>query len=80
MQEIRCVVSSLERRKACVSDTLLGKIISLRAMGQCLVVIDDVETAVNLLDKRSAIYSSRPQLAMVELCVIPFSPSQAALG
>ena len=78
MQEIWCVVSSLERRKACASDTFLGKIISLKAMGQCLVIIDDVETAVNLLDKRSGIYSSRPQSAMVELYVIPIS--HAALG
>ncbi|RDX52093.1 hypothetical protein OH76DRAFT_1481154 [Lentinus brumalis] len=32
-----------------------GKIISLQAMGQTLIVVDDPEIAVNLLEKRSGI-------------------------
>ncbi|KAI0754760.1 cytochrome P450 [Daedaleopsis nitida] len=46
-----------------------GKIISLNAMGQRVVVIDDPDVAVELLEKRSAIYSSRPQSVTIELLV-----------
>ncbi|RDX52095.1 CyP450 monooxygenase [Lentinus brumalis] len=44
-----------------------GNIISFQAMGQTLVVIDDPEIAVDLLEKRSGIYSSRPDSIVVEL-------------
>ncbi|KAI0770513.1 cytochrome P450 [Fomes fomentarius] len=35
--------------------------------GRCLIIINDVQTAVDLLEKRSTIYSSRPESAIVEL-------------
>lgn len=38
---------------------------SLQAMGKTIVVINDYETAVDLLDKRSTIYSDRPVLPML---------------
>ncbi|KAI0721292.1 cytochrome P450 [Cerioporus squamosus] len=44
-----------------------GKIISFQAMGQTLVIVDDPEIAVELLEKRSGIYSSRPDSIVVEL-------------
>ena len=44
-----------------------GKIISLQAMGRCMVIIDDANTAVELLEKRSAIYSSRAHSVIVDL-------------
>ncbi|KAM5539416.1 hypothetical protein V8D89_006868 [Ganoderma adspersum] len=44
-----------------------GKIISLRAMGQTIVVIEDVKIAVELFERRSAIYSSRPSSNMIVL-------------
>ena len=38
---------------------------SLQAMGKTIVVINDYDTAVELLDKRSTIYSDRPVLPML---------------
>ena len=42
---------------------------SLTAFGQVLIIVDDTDIAVELLEKRSAIYSSRPQSHMAELYV-----------
>ncbi|RPD81994.1 CyP450 monooxygenase [Lentinus tigrinus ALCF2SS1-7] len=44
-----------------------GKITSFQAMGQTLVVIDDPAIAVELLEKRSTVYSSRPDSIVVEM-------------
>ncbi|KAM5539417.1 hypothetical protein V8D89_006869 [Ganoderma adspersum] len=44
-----------------------GKILSLKALSQVLIVVDDAEIAVELLEKRSAIYSSRPESPMIAL-------------
>ncbi|KAI0712466.1 cytochrome P450 98A3 [Earliella scabrosa] len=44
-----------------------GGLVSLRALGRTLVVIDDYDTAVDLLEKRSAVYSSRPDFKMARL-------------
>ena len=44
-----------------------GKILALRAFGQVLIVVDDAKVAVELLEKRSAVYSSRPESSMVAL-------------
>ncbi len=40
-----------------------------QAMGQRLVVISNLETALELLEKRSAIYSSRPRSVLYDLYV-----------
>ena len=44
-----------------------GKLLSLKALSQVLIVVDDAEIAVELLEKRSAIYSSRPESPMIAL-------------
>ncbi|KAJ7585231.1 cytochrome P450 [Mycena floridula] len=44
-----------------------GDIIHLRVLGRNLIIIDSHETAVELLDKRSAIYSCRPKFTVYEL-------------
>ncbi|KAF5321607.1 hypothetical protein D9619_002026 [Psilocybe cf. subviscida] len=56
-----------------------GGICYLNIFGQSLVFINDAEIAFDLLDKRGAIYSSKPPLVMVgEMCgcaeMIPFTP------
>ncbi|KAI0770514.1 cytochrome P450 [Fomes fomentarius] len=45
-----------------------GYIMLFQAMGQRLVIISNLETALELLEKRSAIYSSRPRLVLYDLC------------
>ena len=37
-------------------------------LGRTLIVIDDHDVALDLLEKRSAIYSSRPPSVTVDLC------------
>ncbi|PIL22724.1 cytochrome P450 [Ganoderma sinense ZZ0214-1] len=44
-----------------------GNIISLQVMDQIIVVIDDVTIAVELFERRSAIYSSRPTSNVIAL-------------
>ena len=39
----------------------------LNVLGQSLVVVDDMDTAVELFEKRSAIYSSRLNMHMTTL-------------
>ena len=52
----------------CLSDLipqnslLSGSISSITVLGQTLVILNDVEAASDLLDKRSAINSSRPKM------------------
>jgi hypothetical protein len=47
----------------------LGNLIHLDAMGTHLIIINDINVAKKLLDKRSVIYFDRPQFAMAgELC------------
>ena len=46
---------------------LTGDIVYLNVVGQSLLVLNDFKTAVELLDRRSAIYSSRPNSKMVAL-------------
>jgi hypothetical protein len=42
--------------------TFLGPISSLTVLGQTIVIVNDMKTAVGLLNKRSAVYSSRPKM------------------
>ncbi|KAK7892475.1 hypothetical protein LTR67_007572 [Exophiala xenobiotica] len=48
---------------------LYGPISSITVMGQTIVILNDAQSAIELLDKRSAIYSSRPRLVFgFEMC------------
>jgi hypothetical protein len=40
----------------------LGPISSITVFGQTIVILNDAEAATDLLDKRSAIHSSRPNM------------------
>lgn len=42
----------------------------ISAMGQDIVIINSLKVATDLLEKRSNIYSDRPDLAMVKLYVM----------
>ncbi|KAJ3554403.1 hypothetical protein NP233_g12428 [Leucocoprinus birnbaumii] len=42
-----------------------SKMLYVEAMGHHIVVLNDVQIAVDLLEKRSAIYSSRPRMCML---------------
>lgn len=40
---------------------MIGPISSVTILGQTIVIVNDVETAVELLERRSAKHSSRPK-------------------
>ena len=42
----------------------LGGVLHLSVLGKSIVVLNSEEAATDLLDKRSANYSNRPELAM----------------
>ncbi|PIL22734.1 cytochrome P450 [Ganoderma sinense ZZ0214-1] len=44
-----------------------GNLMLFRIFNQCLVIVNDAETAVDLLEKRSAKYSSRPSSVLTKL-------------
>ncbi|KAA1470134.1 cytochrome P450 [Dentipellis sp. KUC8613] len=44
-----------------------GKITYIDAMGQPMMIVNDGQTAIDLLDKKSAIYSDRPVLPMASI-------------
>ena len=46
-----------------------GPISSVSVLGQRIVIVNSLQIAADLLDKRSAIYSDRPTLAFVSDCV-----------
>ncbi len=50
-----------------------GNLLCIRALGQTMVVIGDARSAVVLLEKWSVNYADRPELKMVELCVLSLS-------
>lgn len=49
----------------------------LSALGQSIIVLGSLKAANDLLDKRSAKYSSRPKFTMLPLCVSPLKKSPA---
>ena len=49
--------------------TLPGDILHLTVFGQHIVVLNSIESAVTLLEKRSDRYSDRPVFPMLELLV-----------
>lgn len=52
------VVASINR--------VLGPLVMVEMLGQKLCIINSAEVALDLLDKRSDIYSERPSMIMVK--------------
>ena len=53
---------------------LYGPLSSVTVFGQTIILIHDLETALELLDKRGAKYSSRPRMVFAgEMCVLHMS-------
>jgi hypothetical protein len=48
---------------------LSGDLVYLNVMSTSMLYVNSVEMAYELFDKRSAIYSDRPRVPMLELCV-----------
>jgi hypothetical protein len=48
-----------------LTEVIAGKIMSLHAFGSTIIIINDHETAIKLLDKRSLTYSDRPVMPML---------------
>lgn len=46
-----------------------GDVVYLNVLGQPMVVLNSLQAAQDLLDKRSANYSDRPDSVMTKLCV-----------
>ena len=42
--------------------SIIGPISSVTALGQTMVILNDAQAAIDLLEKRSAIHSSRPTM------------------
>lgn len=59
----RCLVS--ERFVLTLVQT--GPISSLNVLGKTIIILNDAQLAAQLLEKRSAIYSSRPQQNFTEM-------------
>lgn len=56
--------------------TMIGDVIYLQVLGQSLVVLNSYIACKDLLEKRSAIYSSRPRFVLLsELWVSPIYSS-----
>ena len=47
------------------AEELKSDIISLTALGQTIIVINSAEAAIDVMDRRSTIYSDRPQLRVI---------------
>lgn len=57
---------------------IIGPISSITVMGQTIVIVNSLEIATELLNKRSAIYSSRPNLVFASEMFVT-SPVQHTL-
>lgn len=44
---------------------IIGPISSVTALGQTMVILNDAQAAIDLMEKRSAIHSSRPTMTFV---------------
>lgn len=53
------LVSTMKLTLTAVDDAIGSKILYLQAFGRPMVIINDVKIAQDLLEKRSALYSSR---------------------
>lgn len=49
-----------------VIDRVIGPLVMVEMLGQKMCIINSAEVALDLLDKRSAIYSERPSMVMVK--------------
>jgi hypothetical protein len=45
-------------------------VLYLKLPGQSILVLDSLQAAEDLLDKRGVIYSDRPKFHLYELCVV----------
>lgn len=50
-----------------------GDVMHLHFLGRSVIVLNSVQAAVDLLDKRSANYSDRPTFVILEMFVLGFS-------
>lgn len=50
---------------------VLGDVLYLSVLGKSIVILNSEEAAVELLDKRSSLYSDRPRFPMQDLFVFP---------
>jgi hypothetical protein len=50
--------------------TAIGDVMHLQVLGKSMIILDTVQAAVDLLDKKGSIYSDRPPLPLYELWVI----------
>ena len=48
----------------------IGDMIGLNMFGQPVIILGSSKAAIDLLDKRSACYSDRPELPMASLCAV----------
>jgi hypothetical protein len=55
-----------------MSDRALGDIVYSRILNQDVIILNSVEAARAILEKRSSNYSDRPRFATMELQVIQF--------
>jgi hypothetical protein len=46
-----------------------GDIVSVKAFGQCIIILGSMKACIDLLDKRSHNYSDRPRFPMLDLYV-----------
>lgn len=73
-QQYGACIPSLKHRRPLLNATILGDIVYIHVFGQGLVFINSPEIALELLERRGAIYSDKPPLVMAgELCVPSFS-------
>ena len=54
--------------------TLPGDILHLKVLGRHIVVLNSVDSAVTLLEKRANKYSDRPVIPTIEVLVCGFHP------
>ncbi|RDB17663.1 hypothetical protein Hypma_001219 [Hypsizygus marmoreus] len=64
---LRHIVSEHEEKQFYDWGKIYGDVIHLSLLGQSVIVLNSVQAATDLLDKRSAIYSDRPQLMSLKL-------------
>jgi hypothetical protein len=64
-QNIRLV---FERHRLCnYRSFVIGDVMHLQVLGKSMIVLDTLQAAVDLLDKKGSIYSDRPPLPLYEL-------------
>jgi hypothetical protein len=54
----------------CLIDTFTGDLVHASAFGMHVVVVNSREAAEELLEKRPKIYNDRPEVPIVDVCVL----------